>query len=133
MRTPEPVDILKIDKLFVDAAAADDPGAMSLIRAIVDLGVTLELTTVAEGVEDGTILAELVDIGCDSVQGFHFARPMPATEITALLQHTPPLTPQLPAAQRPVTTHSTSATTPKDHDGAPPVGVTSPLRGIPGR
>jgi diguanylate cyclase (GGDEF)-like protein/PAS domain S-box-containing protein len=81
-----PVDILKIDKTFVDAVAAGAPGGASLVRAIVDLGRSLQLTTVAEGVEDPTILPELIKIGCHSVQGFHFARPMPAAELTALLQ-----------------------------------------------
>jgi diguanylate cyclase (GGDEF)-like protein len=81
-----PVDILKIDKTFVDGAAAGVPGGASLVRAIVDLGRGLQLTTVAEGVDDPTILPELIRIGCHSVQGFHFARPMPAAELTALLQ-----------------------------------------------
>ena len=81
-----PVDILKIDKTFVDAATTGAPGGASLVRAIVDLARSLELTTVAEGVEDPTILPELIKIGCHSVQGFHFARPMPAAELAALLQ-----------------------------------------------
>jgi len=81
-----PVDILKIDKTLVDAAAAGDPGGVALVRAIVDLGRSLQLTTVAEGVENETILPELIKIGCHSVQGFHFARPMPAADLSALLQ-----------------------------------------------
>jgi EAL domain-containing protein (putative c-di-GMP-specific phosphodiesterase class I) len=83
-----PVDILKIDKSFIDAAATGAPGAMSLIRAVVDLSVNLGLTTTAEGVEDATILADLINIGCESVQGFHFARPMQTAQIGALLQQT---------------------------------------------
>jgi len=82
-----PVDILKIDKAFVDAAAAGVPGGAELVRAIVDLSRSLQLTTVAEGVEDPTILPELIKMGCQSVQGFHFARPMPAAELTAILRH----------------------------------------------
>ncbi len=81
-----PVDIVKIDKTFVDGAGA--PGGAELIRAIVDLSRSLQLTTVAEGVEDPSILPELTRIGCHSVQGFHFARPMPAKDLTALLQST---------------------------------------------
>jgi EAL domain-containing protein (putative c-di-GMP-specific phosphodiesterase class I) len=83
-----PVDIVKIDKTFVDGAAAGAPGGAALIRAIVDLSRSLQLTTVAEGVEDPSILPELTRIGCDSVQGFHFAHPMPAKDLTALLQST---------------------------------------------
>jgi len=83
-----PVDIVKIDKTFVDGAAAGAPGGAALIRAIVDLSRSLQLTTVAEGVEDPSILPELNRIGCHSVQGFHFARPMPAKDLTDLLQST---------------------------------------------
>ena len=86
-----PVDILKIDKTFIDAAAAGAPGGMSLIRAIVDLGQSLELVTVAEGVEDATILPTLIELGCNSVQGFYFARPMPAGDLTAMLQRSFPV------------------------------------------
>jgi EAL domain-containing protein (putative c-di-GMP-specific phosphodiesterase class I) len=81
-----PVDILKIDKTFIDAAAANAPGGLSLIRAVVDLGRSLQLTTVAEGVEDATLLPELVKIGCHSVQGFHFFRPMPAGDLNVMLR-----------------------------------------------
>jgi EAL domain-containing protein (putative c-di-GMP-specific phosphodiesterase class I) len=81
-----PVDILKIDKTFIDAAASGAPGGAELVRTIVDLSRSLQLTTIAEGVEDETILPELIKIGCHSVQGFHFARPMPAHDLTATLQ-----------------------------------------------
>ena len=81
-----PVDILKIDKTFIDAAASGAPGGAELVRTIVDLSRSLQLTTIAEGVEDETILPELIKIGCHSVQGFHFARPMPAGDLTATLQ-----------------------------------------------
>jgi diguanylate cyclase (GGDEF)-like protein/PAS domain S-box-containing protein len=83
-----PVDVLKIDKAFIDAAAAGAAGGMSLIRAIVDLSRSLELTTVAEGVEDAAILPALVEIGCHSAQGFYFARPMPAADLTTMLRST---------------------------------------------
>jgi EAL domain-containing protein (putative c-di-GMP-specific phosphodiesterase class I) len=81
-----PVDILKIDKTFVDAAAVGALGGAALIRAIVDLARSLHLATVVEGVETETILPELVRIGCDFAQGFYFARPMPAGDLAALLK-----------------------------------------------
>jgi diguanylate cyclase (GGDEF)-like protein/PAS domain S-box-containing protein len=86
-----PIDIIKIDKSFIDAAATGAPGGAALIRAIADLANSLHLATVAEGIEDPAILPELIEIGCHSVQGFQFARPMPATELTAMMlrQKTP--------------------------------------------
>jgi diguanylate cyclase (GGDEF)-like protein/PAS domain S-box-containing protein len=81
-----PVDIVKIDKSFIDAAVAGAPGGIALIRAIVDLSSSLHLSTIAEGVENPSILPELIKIGCHSVQGFHFARPMPAIDLTAFMQ-----------------------------------------------
>ena len=83
-----PIDIVKIDKTFVDGAAAGAPGGAALIRAIVDLSGSLKLTTVAEGVEDPSILPELIKIGCQFAQGFHFARPMPARDLAAMVQRT---------------------------------------------
>jgi EAL domain-containing protein (putative c-di-GMP-specific phosphodiesterase class I) len=83
-----PVDIVKIDKTFIDAATTSAPGGVELIRAVVDLSRSLGLATVAEGVEDPSIVPELIRLGCDSVQGYHFARPMPAGDLNALLQQT---------------------------------------------
>jgi len=80
-----PVDLVKIDKTFIDGIASRS-GGKALVRAIVDLARSLELTTVAEGIEDPQVAAELVTIGCDLAQGFHFARPMTATDLTDFLQ-----------------------------------------------
>ena len=52
----------------------------TLVRAVVDLGRNLGLTTVAEGVEDAETLALLDDLGADLAQGFHIARPLPPDE-----------------------------------------------------
>jgi diguanylate cyclase (GGDEF)-like protein/PAS domain S-box-containing protein len=83
-----PVDIVKIDKTFIDAATTGAPGGAALIRAVVDLSRSLRLATIAEGVEDPCIVPELIKLGCDSVQGYHFARPMPADDLNTLLQST---------------------------------------------
>ncbi len=80
-----PVDVVKIDKSFVDSLAERSAGE-AFVHAIVDLSHSLELTTVAEGVEDQLVVSKLVAIGCDLAQGFHFARPMTATDVTELLQ-----------------------------------------------
>ncbi|MEV6595785.1 GGDEF domain-containing protein [Actinoplanes sp. NPDC051346] len=79
-----PVDILKIDKMFVDDIGVETPGA-SLTPAIVGLGRTLGLVTVAEGIEDASQWQPLLDSGCDQGQGFYFARPQPAAEVEKLL------------------------------------------------
>jgi EAL domain-containing protein (putative c-di-GMP-specific phosphodiesterase class I) len=59
------------------------------VRSIVDLGRSLGLEAVAEGVEQSDQAAALQDVGCDLGQGFHFARPMDADAIGDLLGITP--------------------------------------------
>ena len=78
-----PVDFLKIDRAFVPTA--DSPQRSKLTRAIVDLGASLGLVTVAEGVETAEQASELTALYCDLAQGYHFARPLPAAELTTLL------------------------------------------------
>jgi diguanylate cyclase (GGDEF)-like protein/PAS domain S-box-containing protein len=80
-----PVDILKIDKSFVDNVASRTD-AMALTRAIVDLGRSLGLTTVAEGVELSAQAAELKALGCDMAQGYLFGRPVDAASVERVLQ-----------------------------------------------
>lgn len=79
-----PIDILKIDKAFVDDIG--NAGAESaLVRAIIALGETLKLETIAEGIELPQQLSGLQEIGCEMGQGFFFARPVEPGEIDALL------------------------------------------------
>jgi EAL domain-containing protein (putative c-di-GMP-specific phosphodiesterase class I) len=74
------VDELKIDRTFV-AAATQAPADAAIVRALVDLAHRLSMEVVAEGVEDART-AELVrGLGADVLQGFHFARPVPAEEV----------------------------------------------------
>jgi diguanylate cyclase (GGDEF)-like protein/PAS domain S-box-containing protein len=80
-----PVDVLKIDKAFVDDVAAGGSQA-ALARTIVALGETLSLDTVAEGIETAEQSAALLAMGCRVGQGYWFARPVPAPEITAMLE-----------------------------------------------
>jgi diguanylate cyclase (GGDEF)-like protein/PAS domain S-box-containing protein len=79
-----PVDVLKIDKSFVDGVATGQQGR-ALVQAIVDLGTSLRMVLVAEGIEEEEQLAVLQAAGCGSGQGFLFARPADAEAIEASL------------------------------------------------
>ncbi len=79
-----PVEVLKIDRIFVEAATSD-PSSARLLQAVVNIGATLGLETLAEGVEDAGQAGLLAAMNCDLAQGFHFARPAPAPEIDRLL------------------------------------------------
>jgi diguanylate cyclase (GGDEF)-like protein/PAS domain S-box-containing protein len=80
-----PVDVLKIDRSFVEGVESTGRRA-ALLRAIVEIARALGLTVVAEGVENARQAAALRRLGCPLAQGFYFARPLPAAEIDALLR-----------------------------------------------
>ncbi|HLY36041.1 MAG TPA: EAL domain-containing protein, partial [Candidatus Limnocylindria bacterium] len=75
-----PVDTLKIDRSFI-TAIAESPEAGALIHTLVQLGKTLGLETLAEGIEEADQCSQLQREQCDSGQGFLFSRPL---EIAAL-------------------------------------------------
>jgi EAL domain-containing protein (putative c-di-GMP-specific phosphodiesterase class I) len=70
-----PVDELKIDRSFITHMLANSRDG-AIVRSAIDLGHSLGLSVVAEGVEDTSTLAALVNLGCDVVQGYYVARPM---------------------------------------------------------
>lgn len=74
-----PITTLKIDQSFV-AGLADDARDRTIVRTVIQLAHGLDMTVVAEGVETAASLELLRQAGCDAVQGFLFARPMPAAE-----------------------------------------------------
>ncbi len=80
-----PIDIIKIDKSFVDGIARGSEEA-ALARAIIELGRTLSLDTVAEGVEEPHQLEQLRALHCNFGQGFHFARPLAAEALDEVLR-----------------------------------------------
>ncbi|MGH2736384.1 MAG: EAL domain-containing protein, partial [Actinomycetota bacterium] len=80
-----PIDILKIDRTFVDAIG-DSPEDSTLARAIVTLGSSLGLDVVAEGVERADQMAWLRDLGCEMGQGFFFSRPMAAEGMSSFVE-----------------------------------------------
>jgi EAL domain-containing protein (putative c-di-GMP-specific phosphodiesterase class I) len=73
-----PVTSLKIDKSFVDTLVEDDTPDATLVAAIVAMAKALGVSTIAEGVETPAQLRRLIDLGCDSVQGFLYSRPVRA-------------------------------------------------------
>ncbi|GAB1642070.1 putative bifunctional diguanylate cyclase/phosphodiesterase [Krasilnikovia sp. MM14-A1259] len=79
-----PVDTLKIDRSFVERLGeqADDA---ALAETIVQLGESLGMSTVAEGVEEYGQLAALREMGCTEAQGFYFSHPVPAEQARRLL------------------------------------------------
>jgi EAL domain-containing protein (putative c-di-GMP-specific phosphodiesterase class I) len=79
-----PIDILKIDKAFVDDLGGGDDDA-ALARAIIDLGQSFELSVVAEGIEREEQRLRLLELGCRLGQGFLFARPVPSDDVLPLL------------------------------------------------
>ena len=80
-----PVDILKIDKSFIDKIALDKEGS-AVAKAIITMSETLHLRTIAEGIETEGQRLELQKLGCELGQGFHFARPLRAADMNAFLQ-----------------------------------------------
>jgi diguanylate cyclase len=81
-----PATELKIDKSFVADLAANKRNAI-MVRSTIAMAHELGMTVVAEGIEDADCLARLGEMGCDTAQGWHIGKPMPATHIVAFLQH----------------------------------------------
>jgi EAL domain-containing protein (putative c-di-GMP-specific phosphodiesterase class I) len=82
-----PIDILKIDQGFI-ADIGEAPSGSAIIRAITNLAHTLGLTVTAEGVETQRQHDEITAAGCLHAQGYLYSAPMPAAEISALLEAT---------------------------------------------
>ena len=79
-----PVDVLKIDRAFI-ADLDRDPTSRLIVRAIVQLAHELGMVVVAEGVESAEQHEQVALLGCDSFQGYYFARPAPADDVEASL------------------------------------------------
>lgn len=79
-----PVDVLKVDKSFVDAFNTD-PRKSALTATIIKLASDLDLRPVAEGIERADQLERLLDLHCDLGQGFYFSKPLPMEGVDELL------------------------------------------------
>ena len=79
-----PIDILKIDRSFCGSIQVPG-GSRVIVDAVVNIATTFGMTTVAEGVETDEQFASLLQAGCDRFQGYLFAKPMLAEELTTLI------------------------------------------------
>ncbi|WP_230369031.1 EAL domain-containing protein [Paludibacterium denitrificans] len=79
------VNKLKIDQSFIRDMEGDSED-VAIVKAIIQLGHTLGLTVIAEGVETGPQLALLRSYGCDEIQGFLFSRPLPSREFANIVR-----------------------------------------------
>ena len=79
-----PFSTIKVDRSFVQGAASRNPEYGAMIRAVVAMARSLEMKTIAEGVETEAERAIMRELGCDRMQGYLFGRPMASAEIDAL-------------------------------------------------
>jgi EAL domain-containing protein (putative c-di-GMP-specific phosphodiesterase class I) len=82
-----PLDKLKIDGMFVRSLDSDED-AQAVVTAIISLARALHLDTTAEGIETEEQLVMLRALGCDDIQGYFIARPMPAALVADYLSRT---------------------------------------------
>ena len=80
-----PVDVVKIDRSFVEELNAERPASAVVAAPIISLARTLELSSIAEGVASVGQLARLRELGCDAAQGPYFSPPLGADTIDAYL------------------------------------------------
>jgi diguanylate cyclase (GGDEF)-like protein len=78
-----PFDKIKIDKSFIQNL--DQRDSRAIVRSIAALGVMMEVTTTAEGIETENQLEAVIEKGCIEVQGYMFSKPVPASEVDGLL------------------------------------------------
>lgn len=98
-----PFSVVKIDRFFI-RRISDESREAPIADAITNLVHTLGMQVIAEGVETPAQAEFLRRIGCDAAQGFHFARPQPATDISARLQEQ-----QQPATAQPQASREAAA------------------------
>ncbi|WP_434785005.1 putative bifunctional diguanylate cyclase/phosphodiesterase [Qipengyuania zhejiangensis] len=75
---------IKVDRSFVQGAAQNSRESLAIIRAVVAMADSLDMTTTAEGVETEEEADMVRNMGCTKIQGYHFGRPMPAEDARKL-------------------------------------------------
>jgi diguanylate cyclase (GGDEF)-like protein len=84
-----PFDKIKIDRSFMQAFEAKDANIANILRTIIALGHSLRMRVTAEGVETAKQAEYLHGLSCDYIQGFHFGRPVPITDVAAIILNGP--------------------------------------------
>src|SRR5690606_2892233 len=84
------VDIIKIDKMFIDAIGTDNH-SNTIIGTLIDLAQNMRMEVVAEGVESFEQVVQLRDLGVRAAQGYVFAPPLPASAFLQLVETIDPL------------------------------------------
>ncbi len=77
---------IKVDRSFVKGALAGNRESIAIIRAVVALAESLEMSTTAEGVETREEAEAIVRLGCAKLQGYYYGRPMPASDAAAVFE-----------------------------------------------
>jgi EAL domain-containing protein (putative c-di-GMP-specific phosphodiesterase class I) len=85
-----PVDVLKIDRAFVDGLG-EDSGDSAIVTAVIGMARALDIDVIAEGVETEQQVASLRELGCGKAQGFLFGRPREASATAQLLSPPDPI------------------------------------------
>lgn len=93
------VDIIKIDKMFVDAIGTDRKSS-TIVETLVDLAHNMRMDIIAEGVENFEQVAHLRELGIRSAQGYVFAPPLPGSAFIKLIEAIEPAVVERPAAPR---------------------------------
>jgi EAL domain-containing protein (putative c-di-GMP-specific phosphodiesterase class I) len=94
-----PVDVIKIDQSFVRDMAGD-PGDEAIIHAVINLGRSLGIKVVAEGIENEEQERRLLELNCDFGQGFLYSRAAPASRVPSLVERWPARLPLRAPAER---------------------------------
>ncbi|KAJ8135402.1 hypothetical protein OY671_011385, partial [Metschnikowia pulcherrima] len=74
---------IKVDRIFVQGAARKNAESSAIVRAVVAMADSSEMSTTAEGVETEEQSAVIRALGCKKIQGYYFGRPMPAEDARA--------------------------------------------------
>jgi diguanylate cyclase (GGDEF)-like protein len=80
------LDVLKIDQVFVKGLAEQEDNASPFVGTMVGLGQALGMQTIVEGIETKEQLEKLRELGCDTGQGFYFAKPLPLAQAQQLVE-----------------------------------------------
>ena len=79
------IDVLKIDMRFLSKGSSEERGE-KILEAVIKMAKSLDMLVIAEGVEEEKQVKMLKRLGCDYIQGYYFAKPMPKKDYVKLLQ-----------------------------------------------